>query len=257
MSAGDFVRWCRQVLDLLDQLRNAAPDPGCEQWRNVRSTPFGAASSLLMAGRVGQRYGEVSDRPLGQGKWRCRETERSDDERTHPSRRSGPRTRRPEPEQEQPATIRRRCMERDGSNRRPHPAAIPPPTSRRPPRRRPRPPYQPPATDYPAQSYPSSEQFGQQPGQYGQYGQPQYGQPQPDYGQSGQYGQPGQYGPYTSTATPPGPKRSKALIGWLAGGAAVILSRPRPCSAWCGRVGSSPPSSTSPRSERGDAHPDR
>lgn len=27
MPAGDFVRWCRQVLDLLDQVRNAAPDP--------------------------------------------------------------------------------------------------------------------------------------------------------------------------------------------------------------------------------------
>ncbi|HEU0192315.1 MAG TPA: RNA helicase [Mycobacterium sp.] len=27
LSAGDFVRWCRQVIDLLDQLRNAAPDP--------------------------------------------------------------------------------------------------------------------------------------------------------------------------------------------------------------------------------------
>ena len=27
MSAGDFVRWCRQVLDLLDQVRNAAPNP--------------------------------------------------------------------------------------------------------------------------------------------------------------------------------------------------------------------------------------
>jgi len=26
LSAGDFVRWCRQVLDLLDQVRNAAPD---------------------------------------------------------------------------------------------------------------------------------------------------------------------------------------------------------------------------------------
>jgi ATP-dependent RNA helicase HelY len=26
LLAGDFVRWCRQVLDLLDQLRNAAPD---------------------------------------------------------------------------------------------------------------------------------------------------------------------------------------------------------------------------------------
>jgi ATP-dependent RNA helicase HelY len=25
LSAGDFVRWCRQVLDLLDQVRIAAP----------------------------------------------------------------------------------------------------------------------------------------------------------------------------------------------------------------------------------------
>jgi ATP-dependent RNA helicase HelY len=27
LSAGDFVRWCRQILDLLDQVRIAAPDP--------------------------------------------------------------------------------------------------------------------------------------------------------------------------------------------------------------------------------------
>ncbi|MDD4866427.1 MAG: helicase-related protein, partial [Mycobacterium sp.] len=27
LLAGDFVRWCRQVLDLLDQVRNVAPDP--------------------------------------------------------------------------------------------------------------------------------------------------------------------------------------------------------------------------------------
>jgi ATP-dependent RNA helicase HelY len=27
LSAGDFVRWCRQVLDLLDQVRLAAPSP--------------------------------------------------------------------------------------------------------------------------------------------------------------------------------------------------------------------------------------
>ncbi len=26
LPAGDFVRWCRQVLDLLDQVRNAAPE---------------------------------------------------------------------------------------------------------------------------------------------------------------------------------------------------------------------------------------
>ncbi|PRC61280.1 hypothetical protein C6A85_10390, partial [Mycobacterium sp. ITM-2017-0098] len=39
MSAGDFVRWCRQVLDLADQVRNAAPNVvnsafrGCPQRR--------------------------------------------------------------------------------------------------------------------------------------------------------------------------------------------------------------------------------
>jgi ATP-dependent RNA helicase HelY len=27
MSAGDFVRWCRQVIDLLDQVRNVAQPP--------------------------------------------------------------------------------------------------------------------------------------------------------------------------------------------------------------------------------------
>jgi len=30
LSAGDFVRWCRQVLDLADQVRNAAPSAGLE-----------------------------------------------------------------------------------------------------------------------------------------------------------------------------------------------------------------------------------
>ena len=28
LPAGDFVRWCRQVLDMLDQVRNASGDPG-------------------------------------------------------------------------------------------------------------------------------------------------------------------------------------------------------------------------------------
>ena len=27
LSAGDFVRWCRQVIDLLDQIRTCAQDP--------------------------------------------------------------------------------------------------------------------------------------------------------------------------------------------------------------------------------------
>ncbi len=41
LSAGDFVRWCRQVLDLLDQLRNAAP--GAE----LRSTAKQAIDTVL------------------------------------------------------------------------------------------------------------------------------------------------------------------------------------------------------------------
>ena len=36
LSAGDFVRWCRQVLDLLDQVRNAAPDAGAARHRETR-----------------------------------------------------------------------------------------------------------------------------------------------------------------------------------------------------------------------------
>lgn len=41
LSAGDFVRWCRQVLDLLDQLRNAAP--GAE----LRATAKQAIDTVL------------------------------------------------------------------------------------------------------------------------------------------------------------------------------------------------------------------
>jgi ATP-dependent RNA helicase HelY len=29
LSAGDFVRWCRQVLDLLDQIRGVAGNDSC------------------------------------------------------------------------------------------------------------------------------------------------------------------------------------------------------------------------------------
>ena len=54
LPAGDFVRWCRQVLDLLDQVRNAAPEPRCAARRNAPSTTSGAASLLLIAGRVMQ-----------------------------------------------------------------------------------------------------------------------------------------------------------------------------------------------------------
>ncbi len=36
LSAGDFVRWCRQVLDLLDQVRNAAPTPALRTCRETR-----------------------------------------------------------------------------------------------------------------------------------------------------------------------------------------------------------------------------
>ncbi|WP_046320057.1 RNA helicase [Mycobacterium sp. UM_Kg1] len=41
LSAGDFVRWCRQVLDLLDQLRNAAPNP------ELRATAKQAIDTVL------------------------------------------------------------------------------------------------------------------------------------------------------------------------------------------------------------------
>ncbi|MDD7814418.1 RNA helicase [Mycobacterium sp. CSUR Q5927] len=41
LSAGDFVRWCRQVLDLLDQLRNSAP--GAE----LRATAKHAIDTVL------------------------------------------------------------------------------------------------------------------------------------------------------------------------------------------------------------------
>jgi ATP-dependent RNA helicase HelY len=40
LSAGDFVRWCRQVLDLLDQVRNAATDP------DVRATAKRAINDI-------------------------------------------------------------------------------------------------------------------------------------------------------------------------------------------------------------------
>ena len=36
LSPGDFVRWCRQVLDLLDQVRNAAPQPELRADRQAR-----------------------------------------------------------------------------------------------------------------------------------------------------------------------------------------------------------------------------
>ena len=58
LSAGDFVRWCRQVLDLLDQVRNAAPTAGAAGDRETRDRRrFGAASSQLMPGRVSRSYG--------------------------------------------------------------------------------------------------------------------------------------------------------------------------------------------------------
>jgi ATP-dependent RNA helicase HelY len=31
LAAGDFVRWCKQVIDLLDQLADAAPTPGLRE----------------------------------------------------------------------------------------------------------------------------------------------------------------------------------------------------------------------------------
>jgi ATP-dependent RNA helicase HelY len=41
LPAGDFVRWCRQLLDMLDQLRHAGPDP------DVRVTAKRAIDTIL------------------------------------------------------------------------------------------------------------------------------------------------------------------------------------------------------------------
>ena len=34
LAAGDLVRWCKQVIDVLDQLREAAPDPATRKRAN-------------------------------------------------------------------------------------------------------------------------------------------------------------------------------------------------------------------------------
>jgi hypothetical protein len=69
--------------------------------------------------------------------------------------------------------------------------------------------------------------YGGQPG-YGQpppfeqpppYGQPGYGQQPPPYGQQPPYGQPG-YGGYPGA---PAPQRRGGKLGWILGGAAVVL----------------------------------
>ena len=52
LSAGDFVRWCRQVLDLLDQVRNAARRRRrCEPRRNAPSTTIRRGVVAVDAGR--------------------------------------------------------------------------------------------------------------------------------------------------------------------------------------------------------------
>ena len=48
MSAGDFVRWCKQVLDLLDQLAAAPAD------QRSLVTVARAASSAIRRGVVAQ-----------------------------------------------------------------------------------------------------------------------------------------------------------------------------------------------------------
>ena len=91
--------------------------------------------------------------------------------------------------------------------------------------------YYPPSQPFPQPTgYPQQDQYGAPTGQYGaqtaQYGQPG-AYPQPgQYGQAGQYGQPGQYGQYPGPYGQPttgGPKRSRAVIGTVAGVFAAIL----------------------------------
>ncbi|OHV01737.1 DUF4333 domain-containing protein [Mycobacterium talmoniae] len=91
----------------------------------------------------------------------------------------------------------------------------------------------PPTPQYPQQqptpSYGQPDQFGQQPGQFGQTGQPdqfgQYGQPG-QYGQfgqqPGQYGQPGQFPPYGQPGPEQGKKGNKAVIGSVIGVLAAL-----------------------------------
>jgi Domain of unknown function (DUF4333) len=88
--------------------------------------------------------------------------------------------------------------------------------------------YYPPSQPFPQPTgYPQQDQYGGQTAQYGQpgqYAQPgQYGQQPGQYGQYGQ--QPGQYGQYPGPygQPPAGPKRSRAVIGTVAGVFAAIV----------------------------------
>ena len=45
LSGGDFVRWARQLIDLLDQLAKVAEEPGGVAWPAPRSAGCGGASS--------------------------------------------------------------------------------------------------------------------------------------------------------------------------------------------------------------------
>ena len=47
LAAGDLVRWCKQVVDVLDQLREAAPDPATRK-------RAGEAIALVRRGIVAQ-----------------------------------------------------------------------------------------------------------------------------------------------------------------------------------------------------------
>lgn len=91
------------------------------------------------------------------------------------------------------------------------------------------PPYQQPGQPYaPPGGYPQPGTFGPQPGQYTQPGtQPgPYEYAQPGQFRPGQYGQPGGYPQQTIGYGPPDQraKRSRAVIGAVAGGFALIVS---------------------------------
>ncbi len=58
MSAGDFIRWCKQLLDLLDQLAGAAPAPGADGHGADRlATTARAAAAAVRRGVVAQSMG--------------------------------------------------------------------------------------------------------------------------------------------------------------------------------------------------------
>jgi ATP-dependent RNA helicase HelY len=57
MPAGDFIRWCKQLLDLLDQLAGAAAAPGVNGGGDRVAGTARAAAAAMRRGVVAQSMG--------------------------------------------------------------------------------------------------------------------------------------------------------------------------------------------------------